>query len=138
MKKYIGVALLSLSLLAVANDDQAINCANAISTPEINHCAYLELEQAQAELTQYLQTSYEHNAHDPELIESIKVAQKDWQTYVKSHCDSIYMQWREGTIRGVMAISCKKTLTKQRTHEIWSNFLTYMDNTQAVLAEPKE
>lgn len=138
MKKYIGIALLSLSLIVVADHDKALDCDNAISTPELNQCAYIELEVAQAELTQYLQASFEHNAHDPELVEAIKAAQKDWQAYLASHCDSVYTQWRDGTIRGVMAISCKTTLTKQRTHEIWANFLTYMDSATPVLPEPKE
>lgn len=138
MRKYIGIALLSLSLIVVADHDKALDCDNAFSTPELNQCAYIELEAAQTELTQYLQASFEHNAHDPELVEAIKVAQKDWQDYLKSHCDSVYTQWREGTIRGVMAISCKTTLTKQRTHEIWANFLTYIDSATPVLPEPKE
>ncbi|MDE0552455.1 hypothetical protein OU793_24315, partial [Vibrio sp. VP6] len=58
------------------------------------------------------------------------------QAYMSSHCDSVYTQWRDGTIRGVMAISCKTKLTKQRTHELWENFLTYMDSTPPVLPEP--
>ncbi len=138
MKKYIGIALLSLSLIVVADHDKALDCDNAFSTPELNQCAYIELEAAQAELTQYLQASFEHNAHDPELVEAIKAAQKDWQAYLAAHCDSVYTQWREGTIRGVMAVSCKTTLTKQRTHEIWANFLTYIDSATPVLPEPKE
>ena len=50
--------------------------------------------------------------------------------------DSVYTQWRDGAIRGIMAISCKTKLTKQRTHDLWENFLTYMDSTPPVLPEP--
>ncbi|TOB51174.1 lysozyme inhibitor LprI family protein, partial [Vibrio parahaemolyticus] len=87
-------------------------------------------------LDKYLNTSFEHNSHDPELTAAIKLAQQDWQAYMSSHCDSVYTQWRDGTIRGIMAISCKTKLTKQRTHELWENFLTYMDSTPPVLPEP--
>ena len=103
---------------------------------EINQCALEKLKFAQAELDQYFAASLEHNAEDAELIKSIQNAQRNWQAYMVSHCDSVYTQWREGTIRGVMAISCKTKLTKQRTNEIWQNFLTYMDSSKPVLPEP--
>lgn len=137
MKKVLTVVLLtSLPLLASASDD-AIDCENAMNTIEINQCASIELETAQVELDQYLEASFEHNAYDAELVSSIKVAQDSWQAYMTAHCDSVYTQWRDGSIRGVMALSCKTKLTKQRTHEVWGNFLTYMDSTPPVLPEPK-
>ncbi|MDP4534774.1 lysozyme inhibitor LprI family protein [Alkalimonas collagenimarina] len=137
MKKYITLALAISSFTAMATD-KTLDCDNALSTLEINQCALIELELAQTELTQYLEASLEHNAFDSELIESITIAQKDWQVYMQSHCDSVYTKWREGTIRGVMAVACKTKLTKQRTHEVWSNFLTYMDSTPPVLSEPSK
>ncbi|PTP84457.1 lysozyme inhibitor LprI family protein [Vibrio splendidus] len=137
MKKVLTVVLLTcLPLLASASDD-VIDCENAMNTLEINHCAAIELETAQAELDKYLAASFEHNDYDAELVASIKKAQESWQAYMSAHCSSVYTQWRDGSIRGVMALSCKTTLTKQRTHEVWVNFLTYMDSTPPVLPEPK-
>ncbi|WP_158770130.1 lysozyme inhibitor LprI family protein [Paraglaciecola sp. L1A13] len=136
MRKYIVLAMVSFSF-AVSAADKTLDCDNAMNTLQINQCAFIKLESTEGELTKYLEASFSHNADDPELIKSIKVAQKDWQSYMSSHCDSVYTQWRGGSIRGVMAISCKTKLTKQRTHEIWSNFLTYMDSTPPVLPEPK-
>ncbi|MEZ8379897.1 lysozyme inhibitor LprI family protein [Vibrio splendidus] len=137
MKKVLTVVLLTcLPLLASASDD-VIDCENAMNTIDINHCAAIELESAQAELDKYLTASFEHNDYDAELVASIKNAQESWQAYMSAHCNSVYTQWRDGSIRGVMALSCKTTLTKQRTHEVWANFLTYMDSTPPVLPEPK-
>ena len=137
MKKVLTVVLLTcLPLLASASDD-AIDCENAMNTIEINQCAAIELESAQAELDKYLAASFEHNDYDAELVASIKKAQESWQAYMSAHCNSVYTQWRDGSIRGLMALSCKTTLTKQRTHEVWANFLTYMDSTPPVLPEPK-
>ncbi|MEZ9884624.1 lysozyme inhibitor LprI family protein [Vibrio splendidus] len=137
MKKVLTVVLLTcLPLLASASDD-VIDCENAMNTIEINQCAAIELESAQAELDKYLAASFEHNAYDAELVASIKKAQDSWQAYMSAHCNSVYTQWRDGSIRGLMALSCKTTLTKQRTHEVWANFLTYMDSTPPVLPEPK-
>lgn len=135
MKKYLiaGVALLSSSTLSAS---AGIDCQNARTTIDINQCAAIELESAQAQLAEYLQASFEHHADDPELVAAIKAAQKDWQAYLAAHCDAVYTQWRDGTIRGVMSLSCKTQLTQQRTHEIWANFLTYMDQSTPVLPEP--
>jgi uncharacterized protein YecT (DUF1311 family) len=136
MKKYILMALVSFTFTVMA-DDGDLDCENALTTLDINQCAAVELVAAQEELDMYLEASYEHNAYDSELISAINIAQKDWEVYRSSHCDSVYTQWRDGTIRGVMAISCETRLTQQRTHEVWSNFLTYMDSTPPVLPEPK-
>jgi len=136
LKKSFAIAL-TVFVVSVSVADESLDCENAISTLEINACASIELDLAQREMEHYLQASLEHNADDPELVEAIQVAQKDWQAYYTSHCSSVYTQWREGTIRGVLTISCRTTLTKQRTHELWKNFLTYMDSTPPVLPEPK-
>lgn len=135
MNKYLiaGLALLSSPTLSAS---AGVDCQNARTTIEINQCAAIELESAQAQLAEYLQASFEHHADDPQLVAAIKTAQKDWQAYMASHCDAVYTQWRDGTIRGVMSLSCKTQLTQQRTHEVWANFLTYMDNSPPVLPEP--
>ena len=134
MKK-IFIMVLSLYSAQALSDD--FDCNDAMTTPQINYCAGVELEKAELEMNAYLTKSKEHNEEDPELIKAIQVAQTAWENYASAHCDSIYTSWREGTIRGVMFLSCKTKVTKQRTHEIWSNFLTYMDSTPAVLPEPE-
>ncbi|WP_432452422.1 MULTISPECIES: lysozyme inhibitor LprI family protein [unclassified Agarivorans] len=121
----------------VSATEQTIDCEKAYSTLDINYCAGIELDLAEQQMQRYLATSLKHNEDDPELLDAIKLAQQDWRKYYKSHCDSVYTQWREGSIRGVMALSCKTKLTKLRTHQLWENFLTYMDSTPPVLPEPK-
>ncbi|WP_407832178.1 lysozyme inhibitor LprI family protein [Vibrio rotiferianus] len=135
MKKCLITVLASLSFVVLA-DEKTVDCDTAFTTIEINQCAAIELDAAKTELEKYLKVSLEHNSFDSKLVEAMKLAQADWETYMSSHCDSVYTQWRDGTIRGVMAISCKTKLTKQRTHELWENFLTYMDSTPPVLPEP--
>ena len=127
--------LISLSF-AVFAEELPADCDHAMTTIEINQCAAIELDSAQVELERYLKASIEHNADDKALVAAIEQAQQDWQAYISSHCDSVYTQWRDGTIRSVMAISCKTQLTRQRTHELWKNFLSYMDSTPPVLPEP--
>lgn len=137
MTKLISALIAVCFTFSALADEGVVDCENAMNTIEINHCAAIELESAQAELDKYLAASFEHNVYDAELVASIKKAQESWQAYMTAHCDSVYTQWRDGSIRGIMALSCKTTLTKQRTHEVWANFLTYMDSTPPVLPEPK-
>lgn len=139
MKKVLSFALIvCIPWFASASaSDDVVDCDNAMNTLEINHCAALELESSQLELDKYLAASFEHNVKDVELVDAIKGAQESWQAYMTAHCDSVYTQWRDGSIRGLMALSCKTKLTKQRTHEVWENFLTYMDSTPPVLLEPQ-
>lgn len=134
MKKgwIIMLALLALSASAAETTD----CSKAYTTIEINQCAATELGVAQEAMQRYFDASLKHNDFDAELVAAIKAAQSNWEKYYNAHCDSVYTQWREGTVRTVMALSCQTKLTRQRTHELWANFLTYMDSTQPVLPEP--
>jgi uncharacterized protein YecT (DUF1311 family) len=134
MNKFIFLMFAIYSSFAVSDE---IDCNNMISTLDINYCAGVELSKAELEMTAYLAKSKERNSDDKELIAAIDNAQQAWGVYIEAHCSSIYTMWREGSIRGVMSLNCKTKLTKQRTHEIWSNFLTYMDSTPPVLPEPK-
>lgn len=124
--------LYSTTVLSVDFD-----CKNAADTIQIDYCAGVKLKNAENEMNTYLLKSKEHNNHDPELIKSIKIAQRAWSVYAKAHCDSIYTKWREYTKRGLVSLSCKRELTEQRTHDIWSNFLKYRDSTPPILPEPK-
>lgn len=137
MNQYLLIILTTLSFNLFAKE-VSIDCKNEMTTIEINQCYATALKSAEIELDKYLQTSLKHNAHDPELITAIKRAQEDWQLYMSSHCNSIYTQWRDGTIRGLMTITCKTELTRQRTYELWTNFLTYMDSTPPVLPKPNK
>jgi uncharacterized protein YecT (DUF1311 family) len=129
--------LLACFALPAFSADEALDCEKAETTYEINQCAALDLEVAEAELQQYLQASLEQHKDDAELVAAIKHAQQDWTRYAKSHCDSVYTQWRDGTIRGVMGLSCQTMLTKLRSYELWDTFLTSMDSSPPLLPEPQ-
>lgn len=136
MKKIWILWLGLCSLAAFACEEHRIDCDKAYSTYDINQCAAMELDKAKQQLTDYLGTALEHHRDDAELVAAIQSAQQDWERYANAHCQAVYTQWRDGTIRGVMALSCMTELTQQRTHELWQRFLTFMDSTPAVLPEP--
>lgn len=135
MKKIIPLLIAFVSLPAFAADD-ALDCQNAMTTMEINQCALLELEAAEAEMHRYLDTALNDHEADTTLVESIQQAQQAWEGYRQAHCDAVYTQWRDGTIRGAMSLSCKKQLTQARTHTLWESFLVTMEG-KSLLPEPK-
>jgi uncharacterized protein YecT (DUF1311 family) len=125
--------LLLPSFLATAND---IDCKNTFTTIEINACIGDALENENKVLGLYLSKAKERYANQVTVITSIHQSQQDWLVYRQSHCDAVYDIWSDGSIRGLMFGECMLKLTKQRTHQIWADYLTYMDNTPPLLPEP--
>lgn len=117
---------------------EPLDCRESTTTLELNQCAMQKLDTAEDEMRRYLEKSLDRHGDDKKLTEAIENAQKAWRSYRGAHCNSIYTMWRQGTIRDVMSLECQTRLTKQRTHELWLEFLTYMDSTDPVLPEPKK
>lgn len=126
--------LLLISIFAAAD---GIDCKNTATTVEINACISDVLENENRVLALYLSKAKERYTDQPRLIDIINQSQQDWLIYRQSHCDSVYDIWSDGTIRGAMFGECMLKLTKQRTHQIWEDYLTYMDSTPPLLPEPK-
>ena len=134
MKSYIPVVIFFFPFFVHANE---VDCENAMDTYAMNVCAGRELESADAKLAQYISAAKEKYSSKMGVVEALDKSQEDWLVYRQSHCDAIYEMWSGGTIRGVMFGGCMLQLTKQRTHSIWSDYLTYMDSTPPMLPEPE-
>ncbi|SMY32421.1 hypothetical protein PMAL9190_00521 [Photobacterium malacitanum] len=137
MKKLCLISGLLVSSSAMATTQATkIDCDNAYTTLEINQCAENKFDVANQQLQQYLTQAIKQNSTDKQLVDAIQIAQKQWLEYQKAECNAVYTQWQQGTIRGVMALSCKLALTQQRTLTIWNNYLRPMDSSAAVLPKP--
>jgi len=128
----VGLTPLSLQ----AEDAQDLNCDDAYTTRDINRCMGIELKQAEALLEQYLKTSFTRYTEDESIRLSIRTAQQRWQKYRETQCASVYETWRTGSIRNTMYLNCSIRLTKQRTWDVWMDYLTYADSSEPVLPEP--
>ncbi|MBB1391797.1 DUF1311 domain-containing protein [Shewanella sp. SG44-6] len=142
MKAYMAVGLLSFTLIIsgasrAQETEHDIYCDAAMSTVDINQCARQEFEVAQVRLDEYIAKASDTFHDDPVVLEALQLSQRDWLTYRESYCHAIYQLWRGGTIRGVMYQGCMLQLTVQRTHNIWQNYLTYMDSSEPILPEPQ-
>jgi len=141
------LALVAAGLIAQTPAAPA-DCSKAATTPEINACAAQDLAAETERMETYL-TAARRQASvidqsaadgDPALSQRAYLdnAQTAWSAYADIVCDGVYDQWSGGTIRTVMSLGCRTRMTRERTHVIWRDFLTYADSTPPILPEPIE
>ncbi len=128
--------LIAISQSTIASDTDKLDCDDAYTTRDMEYCASQKSIAADKRMRHYLIASYTQYNHDPDTVKAIKLSQQAWEVYENSNCQAVYNSWNTGSIRGLMAINCHTRMTKQRTHELWLNYLTYMDSTPPVLPEP--
>lgn len=133
LRRLSGLGLLFVSTLVLADED----CRNAKTTLAMNQCLEQQLQQAETTLEQYLTASQQQYQDNTGVVAAITKAQNTWQQYRDAHCNSVYSIWVKGTIRGPLTWRCLIKKTHARTHELWSTYLTFMDNKTSVLPEPK-
>lgn len=134
MKSCIAIIILALSSSVHAQD---VNCESPNTTIDINICSSKEAEDAHAELELYLSKVIEKYSSEKKAMEAMRKSQAAWLAYREAYCGAIYELWSGGTIRGAMHNGCLLELTKQRTHTIWKDYLTYPDSTEPDLPEPQ-
>ncbi len=139
LKKLTALGLLACLPLAAcaAEETTTDNCAEAMTTLAMNQCAQAEVEQAEKQLEAYLTAARERYAEDAEALAALEAAQQSWSEFRKHQCAAVYSLWRDGSIRGLMHGQCMLQQTRQRTHDIWQVYLTFMDDSPPVLPEPK-
>lgn len=114
-----------------------IDCEVAYTTLEINHCAEQSLQAATEQMDSYLAAVIKTLAADTQSIAALEQSQASWRKYMTDYCGVIYSLWRDGSIRVVMALSCRENLTRQRSHQLWQDFLDSDAANAAVLPEPE-
>jgi uncharacterized protein YecT (DUF1311 family) len=127
----------ALLYIATAPAAQAADPCNGSSTYEMNRCSAGKLERANKRLNEYIaaaKTRYEEQAA---VVLGIDASEAAFEAYRDIECSTVLENWKDGTIRGVMTLSCKLMLTNERTETVWANWLQYMDDTPPVLPEPK-
>ena len=123
--------------LSCPNNDQR-------TTLEMNQCSMKIVTQLQAIQKKYILAIYtridDAYKDEPEFAKKLLVSfdkeNKAWDELDKASSAATYTYWEDGTIRGVMGLGRKIALIKYRIHNQWSNWLTYMDSTPAILPEP--
>lgn len=124
--------LLPLSYASKAEYD----CDAAISEVDIRSCAAIAAKHAGETLDLYYRMAKLKLAGDDPAIAALNKSQLAWNDYLESHCHAVYELWASGSIQNRKYDNCTQRLSRQRTYEIWSAYLTYIDSTPPVLPEP--
>ena len=132
--------LLALAMIAsLQPDDVKPDCGG--NTSEMNACMAEKLDRAEKRLQTYMEAAIERHSDENGKSDSvalgIKASQSAFEAYRKIECDAVLEDYIDGTIRGVMTLSCRLGMTDARTQTVWGNWLQYMDDTPPILPEPK-
>jgi uncharacterized protein YecT (DUF1311 family) len=130
---FVG-AVLFLDLSAASAKDAL--CLESENTIEERNCMSAEVDKVEQKLAKYIEAAKDHIAEDQAIVLSLDEAQKAWLNYRTMQCGDVYTYWLQGTYRYRASLQCALDLTQERTHDIWSAYLTYADSTPAILAEP--
>lgn len=134
-------SLILLCITPLTSQAEAVGgCREATTTVEMNQCMTARLDALDKTMQRYYmqaitrikQSGEENHAQ----VARIDQAQTAWKHYRDSECDAVYQTWRDGTIRGAMALSCKITLTQARIHTLWQNWIAPVDDSPPDLPEP--
>jgi len=99
----------------------ALDCKNAMNTPEMNECAALEQKAVEAKLNQVYRRvikSLDTNEDSAAAKEKLVIAQRAWIKFREADCDAVYENWAGGTIRNVMYSGCMRQHAEQRIKDL--------------------
>lgn len=72
----------------------------------------------------------------PRQLPDLRAAQKTWEAYRTVQCGDVYLFWIDGTYRYEAAFACHQQLARERMHDLWLAYLTFLDGAPPVLPEP--
>lgn len=123
----ILLAASQISGPAAAETPPKVDCNNAMSTVEMNHCAALSFEKADAALnTAYASAlrAIKEMAVDPPFdakswTEALRKSQRAWLAYRDAECEGhVPMHWTGGTGTNADVLGCMESLTEARTKQL--------------------
>jgi|688.fasta_scaffold754851_1 uncharacterized protein YecT (DUF1311 family) len=119
-------------------------CAEATTTLAMTECLMVEVRRAESELDRILQTAQQRLDRErrDELRRPLErpidlaATQRLWLPYRQAHCGDIAQRWRGASLRPVVTAECLLRLSKARSRELWSAYLTFPDGTAPLLPDP--
>jgi uncharacterized protein YecT (DUF1311 family) len=109
-----------LALWAVPALAQKVPCTNPVTQADMNECAALDWEIADAELNaayaQAIATARDMNAYSQVNVEeSLREAQRAWVTFRDLACEVESLVAEGGSMQPMIYSACLTTLTEERT-----------------------
>jgi uncharacterized protein YecT (DUF1311 family) len=109
---------LPLLLALWSTSSFALDCKNAVTTPDINECAAAGQKQIEAKLNQTYQGVLKSLDDDKETKKALVAAQRAWVKFREADCKAVYQRSSGGTIRTVMYIGCMQNRAETRIKEL--------------------
>jgi uncharacterized protein YecT (DUF1311 family) len=128
----IAAVLALMPLVSIATPP----CEAAKSVEDLALCFSKEIETADLKLDRYLEAARTRISSQPELTIRLSATQAAWMKYRQKHCGNVYDYWTTGLARYRKSAECQLELTRERTHDIWSAYLTHEDSAPPLLPEP--
>lgn len=121
-----SAALGLTSLSSIAAEQAADPCKTQANTLEINECGKQELAKKDKELNAAYQqlmkklapADKSDDTKYAEVKKQLIEAQKNWIKYRDADCSAKYTLYEQGSIRGIVHLSCLREKTEQRTKEL--------------------
>ena len=117
MSKPLFTLVLTMALGLGGASAQALDCANATTTPDMNECAARTQKAAEANLnatySRVLKTVTERKVRT-----QFVAAQRLWIKYREADCKTVQALYGTGTIRTVMYLGCLQNRAETRTREL--------------------
>jgi uncharacterized protein YecT (DUF1311 family) len=123
--------LLAIAMLAAAQDESEIDCANAMAQIEMNICAGRAFERADAELNTLWREVISHARDNDRSGENgamegddrteegtLREAQRAWVTFRDAHCTWEGFSERGGSMEPMVYEECRERLTRARIAEL--------------------
>lgn len=127
-------------------DDGLVVCVRDGNTLQLNSCVAEDLAAERARMQRYFDLAMEQAAASDlesegygertRQVELLTATQAAWKAYAELRCETQWDEVKGGTIRNIVLIGCWIDATRQRTHDIWDDHLTYWDATPPMLPEP--
>ena len=123
--------LVVAALPAAAASEPSIDCENASSTVEMNHCADQEFEKVDAELNAIYKKALaaipdmatEHPFDTKSWEAALRSSQRAWLAYRDAECDQhVPMFWGGGTGTSSAVTGCKTQRTRARIEELKASY----------------
>ena len=135
--------MISLAIVAAATSLAAAPAppCPGQTTVDLNNCASHRLDKANVRLARYIAAARkrlraEADPKSAATLIAFNKAEVAWRAYRRAECEAVFDDWIDGTIRDLMDLNCQIDVTTRHTHWVWSNWLTYMDDSPPILPEP--
>ncbi|WP_431259066.1 lysozyme inhibitor LprI family protein [Roseateles chitinivorans] len=117
------LAFAALAIFA-ASSAHALDCANAVSTVDMNDCAKQEQQQVEKQLNDVYRRVL---AETPVKVGSVKpakpkdslvAAQRLWVKFREADCKAVLDLWSDGSIRNVQYLACLRDHAQLRIKQL--------------------